>query len=203
MTVVSADPYKGQTFCVSFDNGKKIYLHADIITRFNITKGVSITNEELLGIIRAAMLRKARERALYLIDYREHSYLELLEKLQKNYDDDICFEVLDELASKGIINDRRYAEHLAEKYFVLKKYGEYRVKAELNKRGIPQNIISDTLDMYEDETYDRLTELVQKKYSPLPIDDYKSIQKVKASLARLGYSFDDINNVINDLLYDE
>lgn len=202
MTVVSVEPYKGQMFCISFDNSKKIYLHSDIVTRFSITKGLEINGGELHNIVHAAMLRKARERTLYLIDYREHSYMELLEKLQKNYDDDICFEVLDDLAAKDIINDRRYAAHLAEKYFDIKKYGEYKVKFELNKRGIPKEIIDDILEEYEDGAYDRLTELVQKKYANLLTDDYKTIQKLKSSLARFGYSYDNINDVINDLLYD-
>ena len=35
-------------------------------------------------------------------------------KLEKNYDEDICYEVLNRLVELGCINDRRYALKLAE-----------------------------------------------------------------------------------------
>lgn len=199
MRITSVELYKGKVYCVELDDEEKLFFHRDIVYDFGLTQGMELDKSELEEILRASESRRARERALYLLDYKDYSYIELLEKLEKNYDEDICFEVLDSLAERGLIDDRRYAENLARKLFDGKKYGPNRVRQEMNRKGIPQEIIENILDEYEDGTYERLEEIINKKYSD-NLGDYKSIEKVKAALVRRGYSFSIINEVLRDLI---
>lgn len=115
MKIVDISPFKGSTVCIELSGGglaqnMKIYLHRDIAAE--VSKGMDITEEQADMLIHKNDVRKARERALYLMESRDHSYSELFDKLEKNYPEDVCFEVCSRLAELGIINDRRYAEKL-------------------------------------------------------------------------------------------
>lgn len=192
--------------CVELTGGNlaqnmKIYIHRDIIGECGIGKGMEISEEDADRLIYKNDLRRARERALYLMESRDHSYSELFDKLEQNYPEDICFEVCGRLAEIGVINDRRYAEKLCRQLFEVKKLGKFRVKQEMRLKGIPGDIIEETLEEFaeEDDSFARLEELVEKKYERYLVDR-KGVNKVKNALARKGYSFGEINEVL--ALYD-
>ena len=180
MKIVDISPFKGSTVCIELSGGglaqnMKIYLHRDIAAE--VSKGMDITEEQADMLIHKNDVRKARERALYLMESRDHSYSELFDKLEKNYPEDVCFEVCSRLAELGIINDRRYAEKLCRQLFdeTLEEFAE------------------------EDDSFARLEELVEKKYERYLVDR-KGVEKVKAALARKGYSYGEIREVLD--LYD-
>ena len=68
-------------------------------------------------IIFANDYRKARERALYLLEYRDHSFKELYDKLEKNYSNEVCEAVMQKMVELGLINDEEYAEKYARQLF--------------------------------------------------------------------------------------
>ena len=195
MKITSIALYKGRTYCVEIDDERKLYFHRDIVSDYGLKYGMEMDESELEKVFNASEKRRARERALYLLDYRDYSYIELLEKLEKNYEEDICFEVLDYLAEKGFVNDRRYAENLARKLFEIKKYGVNRVRQEMKRKGLTDEIIEEMLEEYEGGANERIEEIINKKYSRY-LGDYKGEQKVKAALVRLGYRYSEINEVI-------
>lgn len=144
-----------------------------------------------------ATFRRARERALYILEGRDCSYTELYEKLSKNYDDEICLAVCDNMVELSLIDDRRYAEKLARHYITVKKYGMYRAKQEMTRKGISPEMAEEFLEEYEDDTIERITELIEKKYARY-LNDEKGIRKVKSALVRMGYSYGDINAVLEE-----
>ncbi|MBQ5333175.1 MAG: RecX family transcriptional regulator [Oscillospiraceae bacterium] len=192
--------------CVTLSGGgllqeMKIYIHSDIIRQSGISKGMEISEEEADRLIYLNDLRRARERALYLMESRDHSYRELFDKLEKNYSEEICFEVCNRLAEMGVINDRRYAEKLCRQLFEVKKLGRYRVKQEMRLRGLTPEIIEEAMENFseEDEPALRLEKLVEQKYERY-LTDRKGVLKVKNALVRKGYSFGEIKEVLE--LYD-
>ena len=135
------------------------------------------------------------------MESRDHSYRELFDKLEKNYSEDICFEVCNRLAEIGVINDRRYAEKLCRQLFEVKKLGRYRVKQEMRLKGLGSEIIEEAMENFseEDEPFERLEKLVEQKYERY-LTDRKGVEKVRNALARKGYSFGEIKEVLD--LYD-
>ncbi len=202
MIVSSVEKYKGDTYCVIIDGNKRVYLHRDIIVRFNIKQCVEIDNDTLTEILYASDLRRAKRRAMYLINERDYSYIQLFEKLENNYSEDICYEVVDYMAKKGYVNDRRYADEIVYNYMVCKCYGPRRVKQELYKRGIRGNIADEAIEKQLDGLYERMESVIERKYLQQLEDpeDIKAIAKVKNALARMGYDFDDINSVVKEYL---
>lgn len=195
MLINSINKFKGNTYEISLDSSEKVYISRDIILQYSLTNNLEISKERLDEIIYADIMRKAKERALYLLDYKDYSYNQLYEKLEVNYPQDVCFEVLSNLVQLGILNDSRYAKNLAERLIVGKKYGSYRAIRELKQKGIDTDLAEEVVSYYEDTQVERLQDLIQSKYSRY-LDDEKSLNKVKNALIRLGYSYDLINEVL-------
>lgn len=190
------EKYKGNTFMVELSDGETIFLNIETVMKFNLRKGIDIPDEAVLEIKHTDQLRKARERALYLLDYRDYCFVELYKKLEANYDEEVCLEVLNWLCENGLVNDRRYATRLGEKLVVTKGFGYYRAKQEMIMKGLDRELVEEVLSEYEEDTLSRLEELVDKKYLH-KITDEKSLNRVKNALVRQGYTYSDVNAVFS------
>ena len=194
MTVNSAARYKGSTWEVFID-GNRIYLHKEIVADYGLRPGAEISPERYEEMMLASDRRRATERALYLLDYRDYSYSELFKKLNENYDEDTCYYVLNKLVSLGLINDRIYAENLARKYMEVQKYGYYRASNEMYRKGLDRDLVAEVLSTYDEGTAERICEIIRQKYSGY-LDDPDKVRRMKNALARRGYSFSDINEAV-------
>ena len=200
MTVSGISRYKGDTYCIEFaESDEKVYVHENIIYDFHLRKGLVLSEENFTDIKHAQMFRKARERALYFLDNREYGFVEMYEKLERDYDDDICMEVCKDLAASSLINDRRYAENLARHYCLTKRFGFFRAKQEMMKKGISSAIAEEYLGEYEDTAEERLTEIFEGKYLR-GINSPKALNKARSALARYGYSYSQISGMLK--MYD-
>ena len=197
MIIDSVKKYKGTTYEVVID-GNRIWLHKDIVADYGLAYKKEISEEKYTDMLLASDRRRAVERGMYLLDYRDYSYKELFKKLSENYDEEICYYAVDKLVSLGIINYRRYAENLARKYIEFKKYGFYRASNEMYRKGIDRELVDEILEVYRDSTSDRICELINKKYHDC-LDDRDKIRKMKNALVRQGYSFDEINTAVRML----
>ncbi len=201
MKITSVTRYKGSTYEAELDDGRKLYLHADIITDFGIHAGMETDRDTLRKIIYASNFRRAYQRALYLLDYRDYTYSEMYKKLIENYKSEpLCTAVMKRLTEHGFIDDVRYAERMARKLVEVKKYGYRRSKREIMQKGIDQFTAEDALTPYSEAYHDNIMELLRTKHSRYLIDreDRKSIEKVKSALVRYGYDFTEINRAVKE-----
>jgi regulatory protein len=201
MKITSVMRYKGSTYEAELDDGRKLYLHADIITDFGIHAGMETDRDTLRKIIYASNFRRAYQRALYLLDYRDYTYSEMFKKLMENYKSEpLCKAVMKRLTEHGFIDDVRYAERMARKLVEVKKYGYRRSKREIMQKGIDQFTAEDALTPYSEAYHDNIMELLRTKHSRYLIDreDRKSIEKVKSALVRYGYDFTEINRAVKE-----
>ncbi len=201
MKICGISVFKGSTMCVEAEDGRRFYIHETILSGYDLREGMEISEETAAEIMRANELRKAKERALYLLDMRDHSFVEMYKKLEKSYSGDIALEVCKYLAGARLINDRRYAENLAEQLFEKKCFGSYRARLEMKRRGLSDSVIEEAAAPYDNEeaSQERLERLVEKKYERF-LTDEKGVKRVKNSLLRQGYSYREINAVLE--LYD-
>jgi len=201
MKVTSLKLYKGSVFEAVIDDSRKFYLHADIVADFNLHEGSETDSQQLKKIICASNFRRAYQRALYLLDYRDYSEKEMTHKLVQTYkSESLCSAVVERLKEHRLIDDERYAERLAQKYAESKKFGYRRAMDEIMRKGIDKFTAQDALEKYTDIFSKNLSELIEKKYSYFLTDssDRKSVEKVKNSLVRYGYDFSDINRAVKE-----
>ncbi len=195
LRITSVDKYKGSTYRIDFEGREPAFINREIVSKYNLKAGVQIPEDAWEQVIYDNNFRRARERALYLLDYRDYSYIELFKKLRENYEEDICYDVMDNLAELGIINDRRYARNLAEKLVDIKKFGYYRAVREMRQKGISKELADEALAKYEDSYSNRIIELLETKYFR-KLESDNGIEKVKNALVRQGYSYSEINEAM-------
>ncbi len=197
--IIGISQYKGKTLQIDLDEGEPIFIHADIAYEYHLKKDMSLPLSAIDEVKKANDTRRAKERALYLLDERDYSYIELFKKLERNYPEDICYSVCTYLAQAGLINDRRYAEKLAEYYSKTKRFGYYRTREEMKKRGIAPWLIDETVEPYREDYSERISEVIDKKYRKYLFEE-KGIDKVKSALVRLGYSYSEVNRAIKEYM---
>ncbi len=130
---------------------------------------------------------KCYSAALKMLIRREHSQLELCNKLKlKGFDDvDIKYSI-DLLIEQKYQSDERFTEA-----FILMRYNQGKgpliISSELRKRGIENFDLSifDWLELVKD--------IRKKKFGHNLPSDFKTQAKQKRFLASRGFSFDEIN----------
>lgn len=138
----------------------------------------------------------AKEKALRLLEFRAHSEYELRQKLlhalAKPEDIDAIMEFLHEYS---LIDDRIYAQRLAADLSNLKKFGTYRIRAELMRHGIEREVCDEVISELDTDEQQMLLPLMERK---LGGDfDKKSRDRAFRYFAGRGYSFDDIKSAFD------
>ena len=190
MKITSITKKNGTRWQIEVDDEYWAILDAEIIVNQHLKVGVELTEERMEEILRAADFRRARERALYLLDYRDHSRGEIVEKLSRNVDRVIAEEVADKLCELGLIDDGTYAKKLARHFLLTKKYGARRAEFEMRRKGIDGQLAAEAgAEVEPDE--DLLEELALKKYGRYLEDDPdgKGRDKAIRGLMRLGHGY--------------
>lgn len=190
MKITSITKKNGTRWQIEVDDEYWAILDAEIIVNQHLKVGVELTEERMEEILRAADFRRARERALYLLDYRDHSRGEIVEKLSRNVDRVIAEEVADKLCELGLIDDGMYAKKLARHFLLTKKYGARRAEFEMRRKGIDGRLAAEAVAEVEPDE-DLLEELALKKYGRYLEDDPdgKGRDKAIRGLMRLGHGY--------------
>lgn len=190
MKITSITKKNGTRWQIEVDDEYWAILDAEIIVNQHLKVGVELTEERMEEILRAADFRRARERALYLLDYRDHSRGEIVEKLSRNVDRGIAEEVAAKLCELGLIDDGTYAKKLARHFLLTKKYGARRAEFEMRRKGIDGRLAAEAVAEVEPDE-DLLEELALKKYGRYLEDDPdgKGRDKAIRGLMRLGHGY--------------
>lgn len=141
--------------------------------------------------------RRAWLSALDLISVRSHSEQELIQKLRRKYSQDAAEAAAAKAAALGLIDDEAFAEMYARELIERKKYGVFRVKNELRKKGISSHIIESVLLSLDIDPKESIISLVERKYARR-LSDEKGRRQTVAALQRLGYSYSDIRSALSE-----
>lgn len=126
--------------------------------------------------------------AMRMLVRREHSQLELSQKLQqRDFDDKVIAEAISLLVEQKYQSDERFTEAFIEMRFNQGK-GPQLIKAELFQRGIQES------DLSAYDWFALAKQIREKKYGNESPEDYKEISKQKRFLQSRGFGFDHINH---------
>ncbi len=144
---------------------------------------------------------QTKEKALRLLEFRNHSSEELRRKLRiaGSNEEDIDY-MIEFCKEYHLINDKEYAKHLAKDLSNLKKFGRRRIVQELRSKGISGENIEYALEDIEDDT-DELERLVEKKLKGN--FEKKSRDRAIRYFIYRGYEASDIIETIERLMTDE
>ena len=151
-----------------------------IENRFDV--GREIDDDDLHEIINLSNERRAKEKALWLISYRDHSKKELTDKIRRTCDEESAEKAVERMEELGLVNDEVFAERYARKLLFTKH---------MSKTAADE--ILESIDVDERE---QIREVIDKKYRNL--NDEKIKRRAFSALQRLGYRFDDIRAVFEE-----
>jgi regulatory protein len=138
---------------------------------------------------------KLKARALEWVLNRPHSVREFKDYMyRKKAEPDMTDRLIAEFTERGYLSETNFANWLID---VRRRSGksERAIRAELSKKGIDREVVQGIMEDDGDEL-ERLRGIVTKK-GDLP--RYKADpQKFMAYLARQGFSYDDIKQVLQD-----
>ena len=135
-------------------------------------------------------------KALDLLSRREHSRKELYIKLTKRFDckDEINL-TLDQLEENNLLCDSRFTEEYVHSRR-RKGFGPEKISMELEKKAVKDSLISSEIDKFND--WDKLAKLSFKKRFPDGASkNFKELQKQKNFLTNKGFSFYQIESVLD------
>ncbi len=129
--------------------------------------------------------------ALRLLTSRDYAVRALEAKLgQRGFEQQQVFAAIKRLQEQGYLDDRRYAGRLIESARQSGRYVGYRLRQELQRRGIPRDLADELLQ--GDGTEDQMTaarQLVQQRYpgfSAATADD-RERRRIAGFLQRRGF----------------
>lgn len=177
----------------------------ELLRRFRLMEGMEIDAETMEALHTKSRFRRAYRRACYLLDERDYSYSMMYQKLMKTYQDkELCRSVMEQLVQCGSINDRRYAARLAEYLVETKRFGIFRARQEMLRRGLEKNLVEESLEPFEESAEENIPLVLEKKYGRILTDpkDWKAREKAVAGMARLGYNYRAVKDAIEDYFAD-
>ena len=130
---------------------------------------------------------KCYSAGLKMLMRREHSRLELFQKLQtKGFDVDVVNNSISKLVEQNYQSDDRFSEEFIQMRFNQGK-GPVKIASELKMRGV------NTFDLSVFDWFQLAKEIRQRKFGDLPSLDFKETAKQKRFLQSRGFTLDQIN----------
>jgi regulatory protein len=146
---------------------------------------------------RVEVLKKAREKAMRLLAYRDRSVYELKSRLiTDHFPEDIAEEITLWLIDAGLLDDKKFCKSYVDARTAVKPMGKARLTRELRNKGISVEVIEEAVrDIDNDSEYDIAKTLIERKL--LKISDKDNlVKKLESFLSRRGFDWEVINKVI-------
>ena len=197
MLISAVEPWKKSMSAVYIDGEYAVTLDTMTLIKNHIKAGVEISDEELHSLIQQSEKQRANEKALNLITYRDHSKKELKEKLSRTYSEETAEEIAEKMQEAGLVNDEEYARKYADELLRKKHMSLRGIEFRLREKGISPEIIEIIKEELEFDPVSEIQQVLAKKY-PSYLQDEKIKKRAIAALQRLGWSWSDIKNAIQE-----
>ena len=197
MIVTQVEPLTKTKWKVYLDGKFVFVLYKGELSRFHIVQGEELSEDIFAKIREEVILKRVKLRALHLLNQMDRTEEQLRTKLKQGfYTDDMIDRAVAYVKSFGYIEDDDYA-----KRFILSRQGSKSRKeiyAKLYQKGIAKEIIERAMEeCYEDnEEITAIRKLVEKKHFDVRNAADSEKQKIYGYLARKGFSYDTIRQVI-------
>ena len=199
--IVSIAPQKKNKtrYTITFKSGKVIGLSETNLISYNISVGKRISSSMLSKIDNDEKLQSIKFKALNYLSYRARSKKEVnISLLKKGFHQDDIEKVLEELISKGYLDDESFAKTYARYLIKIKRLGRIAVKNRFFFHNINQEVLNPILDKLYDKYPPNLliSEIVKKKKYPKDFEIMND-KKLINHLKRKGFSWNEISTYFN------
>lgn len=200
MIVTDIKPVTKQKFQIEIDGQPAFVVYKGELFRYHLEKDREIEECVYTEIIDEVLTKRAKLRAMYLLQKMDRTKWELERKLQESgYPKVVIERALAYVESFHYIDDKRYTEMYMQNQ--KQKKGKARIKMELMRKGVSSEVITEVFEETEDEidTREVIRGLIEKKCSYRKDVDEKEKRKLYGFLLRRGFSSADILSVFREI----
>ena len=130
---------------------------------------------------------------------REHSEQELARKLAtRGYAADVVEATLAALVADHLLSNARFSEAFVHSR-IQRGSGPQKIRAELRERGIPDELIDDSLEAHADSWRELAREVREKRFGRAEPRDFRERSRQMRFLQQRGFSTEQISRVFDDV----
>lgn len=171
-----------------FDNGVTCVLYRGEAARLSLSEGSNITDDEYRLLINEIVGKRAKKRAMHLLEQMDRTEHQLREKLIKGeYPLESIDLAIGYVKSFKYLDDDRYAHNFVR--YSKEKLSSQQIKIKLMSKGISGNIISQAIeDEYDSDETIMIRKLLKKRHFEGEKTNQKDFQRIYNYVLRRGYS---------------
>lgn len=199
MVVTKIEPVTKTKYKIFVDEQFAFVLYKGELSRYHLKENEELTEDLFHKIKREVILKRAKLRAMHLLNDMARTESGLREKLRQGlYTEDMIEEAVRYVKSFGYVDDSKYAKNFIES----KK--ESKSKKEIYALLCTKGISREEIDLAFEECYDTqserdaIAEILRKKRFESWSGDDEKIRKIYGYLARKGFQYEDIRQVVQN-----
>lgn len=140
---------------------------------------------------------KMKSKVLKYVIYKKRTEQEIRKKFEKEFDENILNDIIEELKENKYIDDFNYIERAVNEFVNLKSLSIKEIKYKLYSKGIKSNLIDDYISANIDELKEyevkSAYKIINKKMNSMETED------IKLYLLRKGYCEDNIRQALDEI----
>lgn len=201
MLITAIEPRRKAMSALFIDGEFVMNLDTQTLIENRFDVGREIDDEDLREIIALSNERRAKEKALWLISYRDHSKKELTDKIRRTCDAEAAEKAVERMEELGLVDDEGYARRYAAQFINSKHMSPNGAVHMLVQKGIDRELAAEIVEEIPIDTAENIRAVIDKKYRN--INDEKIKRRAVAALQRLGYRWDEIRSVLEEYSEDD
>lgn len=199
MIVTGTEAVTKTKYKVYIDGQFAFVLYKGELSRYQVQEGREITKETCDRIRGEVLVKRAKLRAMHLLNAMGRTESQLREKLtQGGYPEDVVDEALSYVKSFGYVDDVNYARSFTDSRKDKKSRRE--IEMLLKGKGISEEDIEKAMEeCYGQDTAMQAVRKLMKKRRYIPGESsYEEKQRFMAYVMRKGFSYDDVCRALEE-----
>lgn len=194
---IEASKYVQERVLVYPEEGDPLRITRAELLQFGLHQGMDLPDELVVELEKSGKSSSLRAKGAQLASGRMLSKKELREKLvRKGAGEEEAEDIALWLEELGAVDERAYAGILV-RHYAAAHYGKKRVVQELQRRGIPRELMEEALAQLP-EPREAIEGYITAKYKGRSLD-FDERRKLSNALQRRGFDWHDIRPVLNAL----
>lgn len=177
---------------VAFDNGVSCVLYRSEAAQLSIEVQCSLTDENYDYLINEIVGKRAKKRAMHILEQMDRTEHQLREKLAKGEYPQECIDSAVEYVKKyRYLDDERFASSYVR--YHQEKLSRQQLSVKLSQKGVSKDIIAEALEMeYEADDGEKIRNLLSKRHFDPDNTDRQENNKIYQYILRRGFKSSDI-----------
>lgn len=177
---------------VAFDNGVSCILYRSEAAQLSIEAQCSLTDENYDYLINEIVGKRAKKRAMHILEQMDRTEHQLREKLARGEYPQECIDSAVEYVKKyRYLDDERFASSYVR--YHQEKLSRQQLSVKLTQKGVSKDIIAEALEMeYEADDGEKIRNLLSKRHFDPDNTDRQENNKIYQYILRRGFKSSDI-----------